>query len=244
MHDGPPPLSHRMSAYDFSLPAIDGSALELDRFRGSTTLFVNVASACGLTPQYAALQALQDRYADRGFTVVGIPCNQFAEQEPGGESEIAQFCSDNYGISFPLTRKLAVNGVHRHPLYGFLTQAPDAEGVAGDVRWNFEKFLVRADGSVAARVRPFTPPDADDVVETIERELDAAAGLHWAQATAADVAPGDRVRLDSGTVFTATRVEQDFLGRPGLLGLIEDSPVRWFARPLPGDAAVEILRAA
>lgn len=233
-----------MSAYDFSLPAIDGSALELDRFRGSTTLIVNVASACGLTPQYAALQALQDRYADRGFTVVGIPCNQFAEQEPGGESEIVEFCSANYGVSFPLTRKLAVNGVHRHPLYAFLTQAADAEGVAGDVRWNFEKFLVRADGSVAARVRPFTAPDGDELVEAIERELEATAGMHWQQATAADVAPGDRVRLANGSVLTATRVEQDFLGRPGLLGLIEDSPVRWLARPMPGDTALEILRAA
>lgn len=236
------PLSPLVSAYDFTVPGIDGAPLELDRFRGSTTLFVNVASACGLTPQYAALQELQERYGDRGFTVIGIPCNQFNEQEPGSEGEIAAFCRSTYRVTFPLAEKIEVNGVHRHPLYAHLTQTPDAEGVAGDVRWNFEKFLVGPEGQVAARFRPFTLPDAPEVVAAIEQTLEAAGTPVWETATAADVVPGDRVRAASGTELTVSRVEPDFLGNAGLCGLIEDSAVRWLALPIPGGTAVEILR--
>lgn len=239
-----PPLSRLMSAYDFTVPGIDGAPIELDRFRGSTTLIVNVASACGLTPQYASLQELHDRYADRGFTVIGIPCNQFNEQEPGSEGEIAEFCSASYGVTFPLAGKTEVNGVHRHPLYAHLTQTPDAEGVAGNVRWNFEKFLVGPDGQVAGRFRPFTTPDAPEVVTAIEETLHAAGTPVWEEATAADVVAGDRVRAASGTEITVTRVEPDFLGNAGLCGLIEDSAVRWLALPLRGEVAVEILRRA
>lgn len=232
-----------MSAYDFTVPGLDGSPLELDRFRGSTTLIVNVASQCGLTPQYAALQALHDAYADRGFSVVGLPCNQFNEQEPEGEDAIVQFCSASFGVTFPLTRKIEVNGPNRHPLYAHLTAAPDAEGVAGDVRWNFEKFLVDADGRVIERIRPFTAPDAPEVVAAIEAAIEAGA-RRWEPATAADVEPGDRIRVSSGTTITVSRVETDFLGREGLLGLIEDSAVRWLALPMPGTAEIEVLRPA
>ncbi|MGW2193609.1 glutathione peroxidase, partial [Streptosporangium sp. NPDC001682] len=117
-------------------------------------LVVNVASKCGLTPQYAALVDLQRTYGDRGFTVVGVPCNQFYGQEPGTAEEIQEFCSTTYGVDFPLLAKSEVNGEGRHPLYDLLTQTPDGEGKAGDVEWNFEKFLVSKDGEVLARFRP------------------------------------------------------------------------------------------
>lgn len=242
MQVGRRPFSPRMSVYDFTLPGIDGDPIELDRFRGSPTLIVNVASACGLAPQYAALQALQDRYGDRGLTVIGIPCNQFGEQEPGDADEIVEFCTSSYAVTFPLAAKVDVNGVRRHPLYEVLTAAADADGVAGEVRWNFEKFVVGHDGRVAARFHPFTPPDSDEVTAAVEEALAAAGTAEWQAATAADVIAGDRVRLDGGTVLTVTRVEDAFLGRPGLLGLVEDSAVRWLARPLPADGALEILR--
>jgi glutathione peroxidase len=127
--------------YDHTLEALDGGTLDLSSFRGRPTLIVNVASKCGLTPQYEGLQSLYERYADRGLNIVGVPCNQFGEQEPGSPEEIATFCSANYGVTFPLTTKLDVNGPNRHPLYEELTATPDAEGKAGDVQWNFEKFL-------------------------------------------------------------------------------------------------------
>ncbi len=142
--------------------------------RGTTTLIANVASSCGLTPQYAALQQLQDRFGPRGFTVLGVPCNQFGGQEPGTECEIATFCSSSYAVTFPLTAKTDVNGARRHPLFRFLTAAEDASGAAGDVLWNFEKFVVDANGAVVERFRPFTTPDAPEVVEAIERALAAA----------------------------------------------------------------------
>jgi len=236
------PFSISMSSYDFTLPGIDDSPIVLDRFRGATTLIVNVASACGLATQYAALQELHDRFADRGFSVIGVPCNQFGEQEPGGEDEIVAFCSGSYGVTFPLTRKVEVNGVHRHPLYAHLTQSTDGDGIDGEIRWNFEKFVVGPEGQVVGRFHPFVTPDADEVVETIERTLAAGGVAEWEPATAADVRPGDRVRLTNGTVVNVTRIESDFLGNEGLVGLFEDSPVRWLARPLRGDVAVEVLR--
>ena len=138
---------------------------------GRAALVVNVASKCGLTPQYTALEKLQSTYAERGFTVVGFPCNQFGGQEPGSASEIAEFCSATYGVSFPMSAKVEVNGDGRDPIYDVLTAKSDAEGAAGDIQWNFEKFLVGTDGSVLARFRPRTEPDAPEIVAAIEEAL-------------------------------------------------------------------------
>jgi glutathione peroxidase len=160
-----------MSVYDTSIAGLDGSPDLLKPLAGKVTLMVNVASRCGLTPQYTGLQELQDKYADKGFSVVGFPCNQFLEQEPGTPEEIAQFCSTNYGVTFPLSEKIEVNGEHQHPLYAELTQAADAEGHSGDIRWNFEKFLVNGDGKVVQRFSPVTEPGSDEIVGAIESEL-------------------------------------------------------------------------
>lgn len=134
---------------------------------GRTSLVVNVASKCGLTPQYSALQTLQKTYADRGFTVVGFPCNQFYGQEPGTAAEIAQFCAANYDVTFPMSSKIEVNGQDRDPIYAALTAA----GGPSEIRWNFEKFLVDGAGTVLARFEPQTEPDAPEVVDAIERAL-------------------------------------------------------------------------
>src|SRR4051794_33143536 len=131
-----------MSLFDIPLQTLDGAATSLGEHRGKALLLVNVASKCGLTPQYAGLEKLHETYADRGFEVLGFPCNQFAGQEPGTPEEIATFCSTSYGVTFPLFAKLEVNGPGRHPLYTELTRTPDTAGEAGDVSWNFEKFLV------------------------------------------------------------------------------------------------------
>jgi glutathione peroxidase len=130
-----------------------------------------VASRCGLTPQYAQLEALQEEYAARGFTVVGVPCNQFMGQEPGTAEEIAEFCSATYGVTFPMTEKVEVNGDSAHPLFRRLTTAPDLDGKDGDVAWNFEKWLVSGTGEVVARFRPQTLPDAPEVRAAIESVL-------------------------------------------------------------------------
>jgi glutathione peroxidase len=145
-------------------------ALGLD---GKALLVVNVASQCGLTPQYTALERLQSEYAERGFSVVGFPCNQFGGQEPGTAEEIATFCSTTYGVSFPLFEKIEVNGPGRHAIYASLTATPDADGEAGDIQWNFEKFVIRPDGAVAARFRPMTTPDSPEVLAVIEANLPA-----------------------------------------------------------------------
>ncbi len=160
-----------MSVYDTPVRALDGSPLDLADFAGRLTLVVNVASQCGLTPQYTGLERLQERYADRGFTVLGVPCNQFGGQEPGSAEEIAEFCSTSYGVTFPLTEKVEVNGAGRHPLYQTLTAVPDANGEAGDIQWNFEKFLVSTDGAVIARYRPRTEPESPELVAAIEAHL-------------------------------------------------------------------------
>jgi glutathione peroxidase len=138
---------------------------------GRAALLVNVASKCGLTPQYAQLEAMQEELADRGFTVIGFPCNQFGGQEPGSSDEIAEFCSATYGVTFPMTAKVEVNGPDRDPVYERLTEVPDASGDAGDIQWNFEKFLLAPDGTVAARFRPRTEPDAPEVRAAIEAVL-------------------------------------------------------------------------
>jgi glutathione peroxidase len=134
-------------------------------------LIVNVASKCGLTPQYESLERLHERYASRGFSVVGFPCNQFHGQEPGTAEEIAEFCSTTYGVTFPLFEKIEVNGPGRHPLYATLTEVADAGGTAGDVTWNFEKFLVAPDRTVLARFRPQTTPDSTEIVTAVEAAL-------------------------------------------------------------------------
>ena len=162
-----------MSLYDTPINALDGTPGRLGEQSGKVTLMVNVASFCGLTPQYAGLQNLQDRYADQGFSVLGFPCNQFLEQEPGTSDEIATFCSTNYGVTFPLFEKIEVNGDGRHALYQQLTPTADAEGHTGDIRWNFEKFLVGRDGTVLARFSPVAEPESDDVVQAIEKALSA-----------------------------------------------------------------------
>ena len=150
------------------LTALDGAALpDTD---GKTVLVVNVASKCGLTPQYEGLERLQKRFGGDSFTVLGVPCNQFMGQEPGTPEEIAEFRSATYGVSFPLTEKIDVNGDDRHRLYSELTAVADAAGDAGDVQWNFEKFLVGADGSVT-RFRPNVDPEADEIVAAIESKV-------------------------------------------------------------------------
>ncbi|MYT33947.1 MULTISPECIES: glutathione peroxidase [unclassified Streptomyces] len=162
-----------MSLYDIPLRTLTGEPASLADYRGKALLVVNVASKCGLTPQYTGLERLQQQFADRGFSVLGFPSNQFAGQEPGTAEEIATFCSTTYGVSFPLFEKTDVNGADRHPLYAELTATPDAEGTAGDVQWNFEKFLIDHTGAVAGRFRPRTEPEAAELVAAIEAALPA-----------------------------------------------------------------------
>jgi glutathione peroxidase len=138
---------------------------------GRAALVVNVASRCGLTPQYTQLEALHEELADQGFTVLGFPCNQFGGQEPGTATEIAQFCSTNYGVTFPMSDKIDVNGPGRDPIYGLLTSVADASGHAGDIRWNFEKFLVAPDGRVVGRFSPQTQPNAPELRTAIDALL-------------------------------------------------------------------------
>ena len=141
-----------MTVHDIPLATLSGQPASLGDLAGRTLLVVNVASKCGLTPQYEGLERLHERYGDRGFSVVGFPCNQFGGQEPGTAGEIAEFCSATYGVSFPLYEKIEVNGPGRHPVYEELTAVPDADGEAGDIQWNFEKFLVGPDGAVIGAV--------------------------------------------------------------------------------------------
>ena len=159
---------------DLPLTTLDGEPTTLGALTsGRAALVVNVASKCGLTPQYGALEALQKEYVGRGFTVVGVPCNQFMGQEPGTAEEIAEFCSATYGVTFPMTDKVEVNGAGAHPLYQRLTATPDAAGESGDVQWNFEKFLLSPAGDVVGRFRPTTEPDAPEVRAAIESVLPA-----------------------------------------------------------------------
>ncbi|MFD4402763.1 glutathione peroxidase [Nocardia sp. NPDC058499] len=161
-----------MNIRDIPVNTLSGSATTLGELVGDrAVLLVNVASKCGLTPQYSGLVELQKTYGDRGFSVVGFPCNQFMGQEPGTAEEIEQFCSTTYGVDFPLLEKADVNGDGRHPLYREIVETPDAEGAAGDVQWNFEKFLISRDGAVAGRFRPTTAPDADTLIAAIEKTL-------------------------------------------------------------------------
>jgi glutathione peroxidase len=162
-----------VTIYDIPVKTLAGedSSLGSLGLDGKTLLVVNVASQCGLTPQYTALQRLHSEYAGRGFSVVGFPCNQFGRQEPGSAEEIAEFCTTTYSVTFPMFDKIKVNGPGRHPIYAELTAVPDAEGEAGDIQWNFEKFLIRPDGTVAARFRPLVTPDSPEVLAAIEDAL-------------------------------------------------------------------------
>jgi glutathione peroxidase len=160
-----------MAVYDVSISSLDGEPDALADRKGNVTLLVNVASFCGLTPQYTGLENLHQRYGDQGFSVIGIPCNQFGAQEPGTPDEIQTFCSTNYNVTFPLTEKIEVNGEGRHDLYQQLTPTADAEGHTGDIRWNFEKFLIGRNGDIVARFSPLVEPESDDVVSSIEKAL-------------------------------------------------------------------------
>ena len=159
-----------MSIYENTIGKLSGTGNALDAVKGKVTLIVNVASKCGLTPQYEAMQKIHNDLADRGFSVLGVPCNQFLGQEPGSADEIASFCAIN-GVSFPISEKVDVNGDARHPLYAELSKVADAEGYSGDIRWNFEKFVIGRDGNIAARFHPKVAPDAPEVLAAIEAAL-------------------------------------------------------------------------
>ena len=160
-----------MGIKDIPLKALDGTPTTLGAHTDRAVLVVNVASKCGLTPQYTALEELHKAYAGQGFSVVGFPCNQFGGQEPGTAEEIQTFCSTTYGVTFPLFEKIDVNGEQRSPVYAELTKTADTEGYTGDIRWNFEKFLLDGEGNVVARFGPRTEPDAPEVISAIKTLL-------------------------------------------------------------------------
>jgi glutathione peroxidase len=162
-----------MSLHPHEINTLNGEPTTLGAYAGKTVLLVNVASKCGLTPQYEGLEKLQELYGDKGFTVLGVPCNQFGGQEPGSSEEIKEFCSTTYGVSFPMTEKVDVNGENRHAIYDHLTKVADAEGHVGDIRWNFEKFLVDPSGDIVARFAPLVEPLDPAVVGAIEANLPA-----------------------------------------------------------------------
>jgi glutathione peroxidase len=158
-----------MTIQDTELTMLDGSSKSFAQFAGKVVLIVNVASRCGLAPQYEALEAMQKKYSSRGFTVLGVPSNQFLQELKSSE-DIAEYCSATWGVSFPMTEKVKVNGKSRHPLYAELVKTKDASGLAGPIKWNFEKFLVLPNGSVH-RFRPTTKPDAPEIIALIEANL-------------------------------------------------------------------------
>ena len=160
-----------MALFDIPIRTLQGEEATLTPYEGRALLLVNVASKCGLTPQYEGLERLQRDYAGRGFSVLGFPCNQFMGQEPGTPEEIQQFCSTTYGVTFPMFEKIDVNGAHQHPIYQELTAHADAEGNAGEVQWNFEKFLVSPAGEVVGRFRPPVAPEDPSLVGAIEAQL-------------------------------------------------------------------------
>ncbi|MET7385389.1 glutathione peroxidase [Streptomyces sp. NPDC005385] len=162
---------HSDSVLDIEIGSLQGGSADLSQYAGKAVLVVNVASKCGLTPQYAGLEQLHERYAGQGFTVLGVPCNQFMGQEPGSSEEIAEFCSATYGVTFPMTEKVEVNGDGRHGLYERLVDTADAEGHTGDIRWNFEKFLIGRDGTVVGRFSPQTEPESAELVSAVEKAI-------------------------------------------------------------------------
>ena len=164
-----------MSLNEIPLKTLHGEPTSLADHAGKALLIVNVASKCGLTPQYTGLEAMHEKYKDRGFSVIGVPCNQFGGQEPGSSEEIAEFCSATYGVTFPMTEKVDVNGADRHPVYADLVETPDQNNRGGDVSWNFEKFLLASDGAVIARFSPDVEPDDPRLLRVLEAELEQAA---------------------------------------------------------------------
>ena len=170
--DGAAPAAGQSAVLDRDMQTLGGEDVNLaDKYAGKVVLLVNVASKCGLTPQYAALQGLHEKYADQGLAIVGVPCNQFNGQEPGSADEIEQFCKQNYGVEFDLLAKVDVNGADACPLYKDLTSLETNPQPAGDISWNFEKFLINRQGQVVARFAPGVKPDAPEVTLVIESEL-------------------------------------------------------------------------
>lgn len=161
-----------MNLYEHTMTSLDGTPFDLGQLEGEVVMIVNVASKCGLTPQYRALEQLHEKYGPRGFHVVGFPCNQFMGQEPGSSEEIAEFCSATYGVTFPMSAKIDVNGEQRDPLYHDLVEFADGEGYVGDIRWNFEKFVIGRRGEIVARFAPQVEPDAPEVIALIDAQLD------------------------------------------------------------------------
>jgi glutathione peroxidase len=226
-----------VTIHDVSIGALSGGPANLAQYRGQTVLIVNVASKCGLTPQYASLQKLYERYSERGLVVLGVPCNQFGGQEPGTLREIADFCEVNFGITFPITEKVAVNGPDRHELFARLAEVPDPDGTGGDVRWNFEKFLVDPAGSVVARFRPLTDPLSPELVTAVEQHLPEPGSRPNAARAAAPAAstPAGSTLAGSTPASAApaaweppanwdSQVAETQVGRRGLLS-------RWARRP-------------
>ena len=166
----PVPVDKDLPMWNTAIKTLQGADTTLAAYKGKALLLVNVASKCGLTPQYSALEALQKKYEPKGFTVIGFPCNQFGGQEPGGAKDIETFCSTTYGVTFPMMETIDVNGDTRHPIYAELTEVADAEGHSGDIRWNFEKVLIAPDGSIT-RFSPMVTPEDPALVSAIEASL-------------------------------------------------------------------------
>jgi glutathione peroxidase len=164
-------VENSVTIFDTPIQRLSGEDATLGEHAGKALLIVNVASKCGLTPQYAGLEELHERLTDRGFSVLGFPCNQFGGQEPGTSEEIAEFCSATYGVTFPMYEKVDVNGADRHPIYQQLTLVPDAKGEAGDILWNFEKFLIAPSGEIVGRFRPQTTPADPELLAAIDKVL-------------------------------------------------------------------------
>lgn len=164
----PPKVS---SVYDFKMKNIDGTEVKLDTYQGKVVMIVNTASKCGFTPQYEQLQAVYDKYKGQGFVILGFPANNFLGQEPGSDSEIKEFCSLKYKVTFPMFSKISVKGADQHPLYTFLTNEKSNPGFAGEIGWNFEKFLIGKDGKTLARWKSSVKPDDPTVIEAIEKAL-------------------------------------------------------------------------
>ncbi|HEY3706141.1 MAG TPA: glutathione peroxidase [Terracidiphilus sp.] len=157
--------------YSFTMNSIDGDPVSLNSFKGKVVMVVNVASKCGFTPQYSALESVYEKYKDRGFVIVGVPANNFAQQEPGTNEEIKTFCSRKYNVKFPMMSKVSVKGDDKTPLYQYLTDPAQDPKFSGDIKWNFTKFLVDRNGKIVARFEPATTPDAPEVTAAIESEL-------------------------------------------------------------------------
>ena len=179
----PTKMAAKAGALDFKVKTIDGKDQNLSEYKGKVVLFVNVASKCGLTPQYKGLEALYEKYKEKGFVILGFPANNFGSQEPGTNEEIKQFCTSKYDVQFPMMSKISVKGDDKHPLYKFLTEGKAGEDFAGDIEWNFAKFLVDRNGNVMARFSSRTKPEDPQVGETIEKALSAGPAKGQARAS-------------------------------------------------------------